>query len=117
MSRRRVAREVFGDERLRGRVDRILRDGESADPHTMIEHALERLVEEDAGAQQGDEAVPALEELVPLYARTLKRRLADPNERVTASELHTFARLELWVENKRRLVQLRELTREPQQAS
>ena len=46
------------------------------------------------------------------YAFSLKRRLDDPDERVTAGELEAFARLEYRVENKRRLERLNELTRD-----
>jgi hypothetical protein len=107
--RRQVARAVFGDERLRGRVDRILRAADALDPHEALERALERLTVDENGSEGEGSPVPTLEELVPLYARLLKRRLEDPSERVSAAELHTFARLELWVENKRRLQRLNEL--------
>jgi len=111
-SRRSVAREVFGDERLRGRVDRIVRESERAGRRSDVERVLERLVESPPDAPGTDDGTPTLEDLFRLYARQLQRRLDDPEERVSAGELLAFARLELWLENKHRVQELNRLTRE-----
>jgi hypothetical protein len=104
-SRREAARRVFGSDRFKGRVDRILvASDRAADTASDGERAR---------VTDGEEPVPALEELYQAYGRSLRRRLADPDERVTAGELLAFARLEHWVENKRTLTRLRELTRDP----
>jgi hypothetical protein len=110
-SRRDTARRVFGDDRLKGRVDRIIRENEleTARGARRRPRTSERPLE--AGADQGD--IPQLEELFESYARALRARLEDPDERVTAGELLAFARLEHWVENKRTLAELKALTREP----
>ena len=110
-SRRSVARAVFGEERLKGRVDRIIREAELGSRRAEAERLLAQLANEPAAQTEPDGDVPTLEELFPPYARALKRRLEDPDERVTAGELETFARLEYRLENKRRLERLNELTR------
>jgi hypothetical protein len=112
ISRRAVAREVFGDERLRGRVDRIVHEAELSGSRSEIEAVLERLGEPPTDMAEGEEDRPSLEDLAARYGRRLKRRLEDPEERVSAGELLGFARLELWIENKRRVEELNRLTRE-----
>jgi hypothetical protein len=111
-SRRAVAQRVFGDERLRGRVDRIVRDAELGGRRSQVDQVLERLVEVPPDAADVDEGAPTLEELVARYARQLRQRLDDSAERVSAGELLTFAKLELWLENKHRVERLNRLTRE-----
>jgi hypothetical protein len=106
-SRREAALRVFGDARLKGRVDRILRDH-------ALDAARGALAPEElpSDLRQGSQDVPELEELFASYGRTLRRRLEDPDERVTASELLAFARLERWVENKRSLERINAITRD-----
>jgi hypothetical protein len=111
-SRRAVAQRVFGDERLRGRVDRIVRDAELGGRRSQVDQVLERLAQSPPDAADADEGAPTLEDLVAHYARQLRRRLSDPEERVSAGELLTFAKLELWLENKHRVERLNRLTRE-----
>jgi hypothetical protein len=112
VSRRAVAREVFGDERLRGRVDRIVREAELGGSDAEIEEILDRLGELPMETADENEDRPSLEDLAARYARQLRRRLDDPTERVSAGELLAFARLELWIENKHRVERLNRLTRE-----
>lgn len=107
-----MAREVFGDERLRGRVDRIVRDAELGGSHVEIEEILDRLDELPMDTADENEDRPSLGDLAARYARQLRRRLDDPKERVSAGELLAFARLELWIENKHRVERLSRLTRE-----
>ena len=109
-SRRSIAAKVFGDERLKGRVDRIVREAELGGARAEAERLVEGLLAE--GPISDESELPTLEELFRRYAFSLKRRLEDPDERVTAGELEAFARLEYRVENKRRLERLNELTRE-----
>jgi hypothetical protein len=111
-SRRSVAREVFGDERLRGRVDRIVREADLGGNGPRIEEMLERLDEPPTDTTHVNDERPSLEDLAARYAHQLRQRLDDPKERVSAGELLAFARLELWIENKRRVEKLNELTRE-----
>jgi hypothetical protein len=111
-SRRSVAQRVFGNERLRGRVDRIVRESQRAGSRSEVERMLERLAESPPDAAGTDDGTPTLEDLFTGYARELRRRLDDPEERVSAGELLAFARLELWLENKHRVEELNRLTRE-----
>jgi hypothetical protein len=113
VSRRAAAREVFGDERLRGRVDRIVREAELSGSRPDVEQVLARLVESPPEGAGADEATPSLEDLFAHYARQLRRRLEDPEERVSAGELLGFAKLELWLENRRSFERVSRLTREP----
>ena len=112
VSRRAVAQEVFGDERLRGRVDRIVREARLGGGGLNVEQVLEQLVDSAPDSVDAEEAAPNLEDLVTRYAHELRRRLDDPEERVSAGELLSFARLELWVENKKRVEEANRLTRE-----
>jgi hypothetical protein len=112
VSRRAVAREVFGDERLRGRVDRIVREAELGGRNVEIEEILDRLGELPMDTADEYEDRPSLGDLAVRYARQLRRRLDDPKERVSAGELLAFARLELWIENKHQVERLNRLTRE-----
>jgi hypothetical protein len=112
MSRRAVAREVFGNERLRGRVDRIIHEAELGGSDVEIEKVLDRLGELPMETADKNQDRPSLEDLSARYARQLRRRLDDPKERVSAGELLAFARLELWIENKHRVERLNRLTRE-----
>jgi hypothetical protein len=107
-SRRDTARRVFGDARLKGRVDRIIREN-------GLEAARAALPRREPAWDLGsdEEDVPGIEELFESYGRALRHRLEDPDERVSASELLAFARLERWVENKRTVAELNALTREP----
>jgi hypothetical protein len=112
VSQRAVAREVFGHERFRGRVDRIVREARLARGRSDVEQMLERLVESTPDTTGADDGSPSLEDLVARYARQLRRRLDDSEERVSAGELLAFARLELFLENKHRVKELNRLTRE-----
>ena len=107
-----MAQEVFGDERLRGRVDRIVREARLGGGGLNVEQVLEQLVDSAPDSVDAEEAAPNLEDLVTRYAHELRRRLDDPEERVSAGELLSFARLELWVENKKRVEEANRLTRE-----
>ena len=112
-TRRSVAKAVFGDEGLKGRVDRIVRDDALNGRRDDIERLLRTIrdTSEDPNADSSDDDVPALEDLFPLYARALQRRLEDPQEWVTAGELETFARLEYRIENKRTVERLNRIAR------
>jgi hypothetical protein len=111
-SRRAVAQRVFGNERLRGRVDRIVNEARLGSRRSEAEKMAERLVESPPDAAGADEDTPTLDDLVAHYARQLQQRLDDPAERVSAGELLTFAKLELLLENKHRVERLNRLTRE-----
>jgi hypothetical protein len=108
VSRRAVAREVFGDERLRGRVDRIIRESEPRG-----EDMLERLAASQPDTSSVGAERPTLEDLAARYARQLRRRLDDSKDWVSAGELLSFGRLELFLENKRLVEEANQLTREP----
>jgi hypothetical protein len=112
VSRRTVAREVFGEERFRGRVDRIVREARLNGGRSDVEQVLERLAESRTQTAGADDGSSILEDLVARYARQLQRRLEDPKERVSAGELLSFARLELWLDNKKRVEEANRLTRE-----
>jgi hypothetical protein len=77
-SRRAVADEVFGDERLRGRVDRIVREAELAGGRSRIDEMLGRLGEPPMETADGNGSRPSLEDLTAQYARQLRSRLDDP---------------------------------------
>jgi hypothetical protein len=111
-SRRAVAQRVFGNERLRGRVDRIVNEARLGGRRSEAEKMAERLVESPPDAAGAHEDTPTLDDLVAHYTRQLQQRLDDPEERVSAGELLTFAKLELWLENKHRVERLNRLTRE-----
>jgi hypothetical protein len=106
VSQRKIAEEVLGDSRLRGRVERVLAE------HRRSEAAP--TFEPEAGAQAEDADLPTLEQLVARYKRSLDKRLNDPSEKVTAQELEALARLELRVENMRQYQRIRALTRHRQ---
>jgi hypothetical protein len=113
VSRRAVAREVFGDERLRGRVDRIIRESEPRGGRFEIEYMLERLAASQPDSSSVGEERPTLEDLAARYARQLRRRLDDSKDWVSAGELLAFGRLELFLENERLVEEANRLTREP----
>lgn len=110
-SQREIAQRVFGDERFRGRVERILK--RARDPGPSFEDAndlfahLETLARELKGA-----TLPDLDELVSLYKRrSLEKRLEEAPERVRASELAALLHLEIRLEQRRMYERARELTR------
>jgi len=113
-SRRGVAGRVFGDEGLKGRVDRIITEERIGGRRADLERLLRSVAQEaESPKEPDDDTVPTLEQLFPHYARGLKRRLEDANERVTAGELETFARLEFRIEQRRMVERLNALTRCP----
>jgi hypothetical protein len=112
LSRRAVAREVFGDERLHGRVDRIVRGAELSTECSDFGKLLERLGEAPTDKPEANLNRPSLEDLVARYALRLQRRLDDLEDWVSAGELLAFARLNLWLENDRRIEQANRLTRD-----
>lgn len=106
-----VAAEVFGDERFRGRVERIVRRDRTEPPaFPSLEELLAQrpTVPGDGDAQLSPESW--LEELVPLYGAMLKRRL-EADLPVSGRELLALAQLEWRLESQRSVKRLNELTR------
>jgi hypothetical protein len=110
-SKREIAERVYGDRRLYGRVERILkREGTISNGVDLNrEELLARL---ETLAQELQEAdLPDLDELTDLYKRrSLKKRLEETPEKVKASELAALFRLELQLENRRAYERIRRLT-------
>lgn len=107
MSQRKIAKEVFGDDRLRGRVERVLADQRRAEARIDFEPG--------PGGEPDDSELPTLEQLVVRYKRSLDKRLDDPSEKVTAQELESLARLEVRLENLRQFERIRAMTSHPRE--
>jgi hypothetical protein len=106
-----VAQKVFGVERLRGRVDRIIRESELHGARLQIEHALERLAASQADTSRTDEEIPTMEDLTAQYVRRLQARLDDP--RLGLRRRIAFLRpTRTTTRDKRRLEEANRLTRE-----
>lgn len=108
-----VADEVFGDASLRGRVERIVRrERQEGERLPRLERLLAELPGEDSQPAESRLAQPDswLEQLVPLYGATLKRRL-EADLPVNGRELLALAQLEWRLENQRQVKRLNELTR------
>lgn len=106
-----VAAEVFGDPRLRGRVERIVRrdrSGGAALP--SLEPLLSQLRLEEPENGKRVEAESWLEQLVPLFGAMLKRRL-EADLPVSGRELLALANLEWRLENQRQIERLNAMTR------
>ncbi len=99
-SQRAIAETVFGDRRLLGRVERILR----------AERRRAQAPRDGEAPRRG--TVPTAEELFARYLLDLDERMGR-GERVGASEIAAIIRVETMLKNRRRYEQLRELTRDP----
>jgi hypothetical protein len=108
-----VASEVFGEARLRGRVERIVRrerqEGERLPP---LDGLLAELLVKPSQSEESplDEPDSWLEHVVPLYGAMLKRRL-EADLPVNGRELLALAQLEWRLENQRQVKRLNDLTR------
>jgi hypothetical protein len=108
-----VAAEVFGDTRLRGRVERIVhRERQAGESPPPLDDLLAELL---AKKPQPVEHSPAetdswLEQLVPLYGAMLRRRL-ETDLPVNGREILALAQLEWRLENQRQVKRLNKLTR------
>lgn len=100
LSQRAIARQAFGNARLHGRVERILRTEQE-----------DKGVRPPSEAPRADGELPTSEELFTRYLRDLDRRL-EQGERVSAQEIAAIIRVENMLESKRTFEQLRDLTRE-----
>jgi len=110
-SQRDIADRVFGDRRLHGRVERILKRERTVgrDPDQELRELLGRL--ETLRAELHDADIPDLYELVEVFARrSLQARLEREPEEVRASELAARFKLQLQLENRRQYERIRTLT-------
>lgn len=110
-----MAAEVFGQARLRGRVERIVqRDrqqgGERLPPlDGLLSELLAKKPEPDESRL--DEVDSWLEKLVPLYGAMLRQRL-ETGLPVNGRDILALAQLEWRLENQRQVQRLNDLTRE-----
>ena len=108
-----VATEVFGDARLRGRVERIVRrERQDGERPPRLDVLLAELVAKEPQLLE-DLPVDAdswLEQLVPLYGAMLRRRL-EADLPVNGREILALAQLEWRLENERQVQRLNDLTR------
>lgn len=105
-----AAEEVFGDRRLRGRVERIVRRDRDARPKLPSLDELLAQLPDEAEPESEDEPGSWLERLVPLFGRMLRRRF-EADLPVSGRDLVALANLELRLENQRQVKRLNDLTR------
>jgi hypothetical protein len=110
-SKREIAERVYGDRRLYGRVERILKRARAAadDPTIETGELIARL--ETLRAELKEEQIPDLDELVDLFARrSLQERLEREPDKVRVSELAALLKLQIRLENRRQYERIRKLT-------
>jgi hypothetical protein len=110
-SQREVAERVFGDRRLHGRVERILKHDRavSADPEQELRGLFARL--ETLAAELKGAEIPELGELVDLFKRrSLQERLERAREGSCVGARGALFRLELQLEHRRAYERVRKLT-------
>lgn len=105
-----VAAEVFGDARLRGRVERIVRRAKSRPANAPPLDELVARLNRAGDAHRAPEPDSWLEQLVPLYGGVLKQRL-EAGLPVKPRELLAFFALEQRLDNARAIDRLNALTR------
>lgn len=111
-TQREIAERIFGDERFRGRVERILK--QSREPEPSFEDANDLVAHlETLASELKDADLPDLEELLSLYKRrSLQKHLDQAPETVRVSELAALLRLEIRLEQRRQYKRARDLTRQ-----